>query len=268
MAVAGHLAGCPECTEEFTRLRRATPILRDVIASEPSPDLRERTLAFVAAVGRPRGGAVAMSSTDAGTLAGHGPSRESSVDGPAELVAVGSGTTRPRESRRAGRIPTAWLAAAAALVIVTSGVTAFGVSILRADADRQQAREVEGLAAVSSWTLRIEAVPDAKRVVLAGSNPGGSPGIGSLVFSPTTREVVVVASGLSDPGPDREYRCWVEIDGARQRLGPMYYGSELAYWVGDVDVLAAVKPGAKFGINLVDTSGPSRASPTILSGTL
>jgi len=31
-ALAGHLAGCPDCTEEFSRLRRTAAILRDVSA--------------------------------------------------------------------------------------------------------------------------------------------------------------------------------------------------------------------------------------------
>src|SRR5437667_1044378 len=56
-ALAGHLAACPECTEEFDRLRRSATVLRAVIATQPPDDLKERTLAFVAAVGRPRGAA-------------------------------------------------------------------------------------------------------------------------------------------------------------------------------------------------------------------
>ena len=147
-------------------------------------------------------------------------------------------------------------------------MTAYAVSTVRTDADEQQAGEVAGLAAVTSWTLRLDAQPDAMRVILADSKPGGSPGIGSLIFSPTTREVVVVASGLSNPGANQEYRCWVEINGARQRLGRMYFGADLAYWVGDVDVLATVKPGATFGISLVDIGGSGPATPPILSGTL
>src|SRR4051794_6096886 len=53
-ALAGHLAGCEECTEEFARLRRSSRVLRDVIATQPPADLRDRTLALIAAVGRDR----------------------------------------------------------------------------------------------------------------------------------------------------------------------------------------------------------------------
>jgi hypothetical protein len=263
-ALAGHLAGCPECTEEFTRLRRATTVIRDVIASQPSADLKERTLALVAAVGRSRGGSLGALAT---------PSAEAPVpvatsDASGEPAAAGPPVPASRESRRPGRLPSAWLAAAAAIVIVTSGVTAYTISALHNDADQQQAGELSGLAAVTSWTLRLEAQPDAMRVVLVDSKPGGSPGIGSLIFSPTSREVVVVASGLTDPGSNQEYRCWVEINGTRQGLGRMYYGSDLAYWVGSVDALAAMKPGATFGISVADTRGSNVPDPAILSGTL
>ena len=56
-ALAGHLAGCPDCSEEFSRLRVSATVLRDVIATQPPAELRARTLAFVAAVGRPRAAA-------------------------------------------------------------------------------------------------------------------------------------------------------------------------------------------------------------------
>ena len=54
-ALAGHLAGCPECAAEAERLRRSAPLIRDVVLESPPPGLRERTLALVREVGRPRG---------------------------------------------------------------------------------------------------------------------------------------------------------------------------------------------------------------------
>ena len=54
-AVVGHLAGCDGCAEEFRRLTRAEPLLRDLVRTTPPEDLRERTLAFVRDHGRPRG---------------------------------------------------------------------------------------------------------------------------------------------------------------------------------------------------------------------
>ena len=53
-AIAGHLAGCEACTTELERLRRAVPLLRDVVRTTPPADLRERTLALVRERGLPR----------------------------------------------------------------------------------------------------------------------------------------------------------------------------------------------------------------------
>src|SRR5919106_4988025 len=53
--VVGHLAGCDRCEEEFRRLSRAAPLLRDFIRTTPPADLRARTLDYVRAHGRDRG---------------------------------------------------------------------------------------------------------------------------------------------------------------------------------------------------------------------
>src|SRR3954471_24352589 len=58
-AVAGHLAGCPDCTAELARSRRTSAIAREVISSAPDPSLRGRTLAYVQAAGVSRGPATA-----------------------------------------------------------------------------------------------------------------------------------------------------------------------------------------------------------------
>src|SRR3954468_7964148 len=52
--VAGHLAGCGECTAELERLRRSVGVIRPAVRAVPPPELRQRTLDYVAAVGRPR----------------------------------------------------------------------------------------------------------------------------------------------------------------------------------------------------------------------
>src|SRR5690242_10143713 len=54
--VAGHLAGCPECGLELERLRRTVGAIRPAVRAVPPPELRQRTLDYVAALGRPRGG--------------------------------------------------------------------------------------------------------------------------------------------------------------------------------------------------------------------
>ena len=39
-AVAGHLAGCPACTDELGRLQRSAALLRDDVRAMPPADLR------------------------------------------------------------------------------------------------------------------------------------------------------------------------------------------------------------------------------------
>ena len=60
-AVAGHLAGCAACTAELARIRRTAAVAREVVRTQPDPELRERTLAFVRAEGVPRGAGGARS---------------------------------------------------------------------------------------------------------------------------------------------------------------------------------------------------------------
>jgi len=68
-ALAGHLAGCPECSAELERLRRASAVIRDAVRTAAPPELRERTLAFVAAVGRDRSGPeLAAATAEAGAV--------------------------------------------------------------------------------------------------------------------------------------------------------------------------------------------------------
>jgi len=294
-ALAGHLAGCEACTQEFSRLRDSAVMLHGVISTLPPPDLRERTLALVAAVGRPRGAAAASAGgapTAAAASAAPIPHLKL-VDAPAAAPATVAATTAPspvpaaagaplpaatapsllsadRQSRRTSRAPRiAWLAAAAALVIATAGVTGYAVNAANATQFRQASAELEGLTEVAMWTVRLDSQPDVHRVVLtAGATSGIGPQIGTLVFSPKTTDLVVVADGLPDPPAGQEYRCWVEIAGARQRLGRMYSSGSLSYWVGDATVLSSVPAGSVFGVSLADATSAGSGSPAILSGTL
>lgn len=258
-ALAGHLAGCAACTEEFSRVRQSAAVLRDVIATQPSKELRARTLSLVAAVGRPRGGPADVPAPGAATAASGEVPLARVVEVPAE---------RGRQSRGRGRPSIALLAAAAALVIVTAGATGFVVSASKDNVARQASLELEGLTEVAQWTARLDAQPDVQRVLLATQPAAAGGVVGSLVFSPSTHQLVVVADGLTEPQKGHEYRCWVEIGGSRQRLGRMYQSGALAYWVGDATVLANVPAGSRFGVSLVDVAGSGGAAPTVLSGTL
>jgi hypothetical protein len=110
------------------------------------------------------------------------------------------------------------------------------------------------LQATTEATLRLEAQPDTRRIALvATSAAAGSEG--TLLFSPSTGELVMVASGLADLAPGQEYGCWVEVGGERTRIGKMYAGGDLQSWAGPVDTLADLPPDAVFGVSLVPADG-------------
>ncbi|MEO5941162.1 MAG: hypothetical protein ABIZ72_09220, partial [Candidatus Limnocylindrales bacterium] len=114
-------------------------------------------------------------------------------------------------------------------------------------------------------TLRVDSQPDVTRVALAsGPNGGGPTAAGTLIFSPGSSELVVVANGLTPPAAGREYRCWVEIDGARAPIGKMFFGGEIAYWVGKVPEVGGLSAGARFGVTLVDIAGGGRPNEDVL----
>jgi len=239
--VASHLAGCPDCTDELERLHRSVGIIRPTVRAVPPPDLRERTLRYVAAVGRPRGAAAGAS--DAATR--HEPGR------PALGIAP---------LRRAPRL--AMLAGlAAALVLAVTG-TALIVNGGRDTQIRGQAAEIEALGDVARWTVRIDAQPDAQRIRLASTT--GASTNGTLVYSPSSTELAVIADELAQPPAGHEYRCWVDVGGRRTPIGKMFFGGDLAYWVGPVPALAGVAPGARFGVSLVDLAASDQPGQPVL----
>lgn len=262
-ALAGHLAGCADCTAEMTHLREVAGIVRGVVRTTPPPDLRERTLALVREVGRERGGRPAAAGAGAGI----------SAAGVAALPAsrrLGQPIASDRRGSRRGVSALPLLAVAAALVIavLATGLVVSAqkdAAIARLDAAIQkQAEAVNDLGTVTAWVLRVDGRPDAHRVDLA-SAAGGTP-TGTLVFSPSSRELVVVASGLSEPPAGREYRCWLQAGGQRQPVGKMFFGGGMSYWVGKVDAVAGLGSGVQFGVSLVDLAAPSAPGDAVLTG--
>ena len=73
-----------------------------------------------------------------------------------------------------------------------------------------------------------------------------------------------MADQLAPPPAGREYRCWLEVDGTRMSIGKMYFGGDLAYWVGDVAGLAGLGPDARFGVSLVELTGREPAEPVLV----
>jgi hypothetical protein len=129
-----------------------------------------------------------------------------------------------------------------------------------------QDRAIAGLEAVTSATLAITAEPDAERVALASTD--GSSTAGSLLFSPSTTELVVVADGLDQPPEGQEYRCWLLLDGTRRDVGRMFFADELAFWVGDTPEVATVEPGTTFGVSLTQVDAPSLDGDPVIVGEL
>jgi hypothetical protein len=249
--VAGHLAGCADCAEELERLRRSVGMIRPTVRAVPPPELKERTLAYVAALGRPRGAA-----------AGVAPAQPS----PAPLLVPRTTAPTPvagayRERSQVSRL--AWSASLAAAVIVAVTGTALLVSANQASTSKALFAEVDALGDVARWTLRVDSQQDVRRVELASMT--GTPASGSLVFSPTSMELVVVAEHLTPAAADQEYRCWVEVEGKRSSIGKMFFGGELAYWVGDVKLLAGLPSNARFGVSLVDLGTPGAAGVPVLA---
>jgi hypothetical protein len=246
-AVAGHLAGCAECTLELDRLRRLGAVVRDTVATTPSPDLRDRTLAYVRQHGVPRGPAVAAGAVPA------------ALPRLAPQTAIAVGPTRDR-----GRSVAAWIGAVAAAVVLSVVATTAIIGSRVDDRLAAQDAAIEDLASVTTATLHVTAEPDVARVGLA--SPSGAATSGTLVFSPSTTELVVVADGLTEPASGMEYRCWVDVDGDRQGIGKMFFGGGLAYWVGPSPAVAGLDGGATFGVSLVSTDGGTVAPEPVLTG--
>jgi len=245
-AIAGHLAGCEACAAELERLHRSVPLLRDVVRTIPPPELRERTLAFVRDHGVARGAEAQVREA-----------REAREDREAPPP-----SPTPIHRSRPAVLP--WVAAIAAAVVVSVAATSLLVGG-RIDAQlADQQRAIAGLQAVTAATLEITGAPDAERVTLTAAD--GSAIAGSLLYSPTTTRLVVVATGLTPPAAGREFRCWVLVDGARQPVGRMFFAGDLAFWVGDTPAVATLGDGVTFGVSLAEVGGSSLDAEPVIVG--
>ena len=251
-ALAGHLAGCSSCAAEVEVLGRVSTTLRSVIRELPRPELRSRTLAYVAATGRPRGAAMSVATTgrDASAKPGAGAAPPSPADeGTAALARSGAAPQRSW-----------WPAIAAAAVLVAAlGLVGWRATDAALDAERHRS---EGLATVAQAAFRVGSQPDAQRVALTGTSGTGQEK-GELSFSIASSELVVVADGLPTPPDGMEYRCWVERDGVRARIGRMYEGGGLSYWSGRSEKVASLVPGARFGVSLEPYDGGGSGEPVL-----
>ena len=176
-------------------------------------------------------------------------------------VAAVSAPNRPSRGQVIG-----WFGAIAAAVVLSVVATTFLIGS-RVDAQlAAQNATVEALEKLTTATIDVTGEPDAQHVALAGvTDPKLD---GSLVFSPATTELVVVSYGLTNPPAGQEYRCWVEVNGQRERVGKMFFSNDLAYWAGDVPAVSGLSGAATFGVSLVDASGQSIQTDPVLTGHL
>jgi Anti-sigma-K factor rskA len=247
-SIAAHLAGCPSCTEELDRLRRASILIGDAVRTTPPPELRERTLTLVRAVGRDRTPAPAIAVA---------PAAVGASGTPVAPVAAGPiARTGPR---------LAWVAAIAAAVVFAVAATALVLDRQSADRFASVEQEVAGLSRVTAATVALSGEPDVAQVRLEGTDDDW----GRLIYSPAKGELAVVASGLTEPESGREYRCWVVVDGERIPVGKMFFGGDLAYWAGPVEAITDLPADATFGVSLVDAaSGSDVGEPPVLEGAI
>jgi hypothetical protein len=251
--IAGHLAGCAECLEELARLRRVETLLRPLVASAPDPALRERTLAFVRAVGVPRSAhedAPSPATSEPAPADAHVPSGDAGPSARPVLIGARRRAAAPR-----------WLATVAAALVV--GVLG-GTLLAGGGSPAGNADPATALAAVTRETAALLGAGDAREVALRDQAGAAA---GTLILSPSAGRIVVTAAGLPAPPKDGEYRCWVEVDGNRSVLGSMWRAGDVAWWSGDVALPAVLPPGVVYGISLV-TEGSSAPGTVMLTGGL
>jgi anti-sigma factor RsiW len=246
-AVAGHLAGCPECSAELERLRRSSAVIREVVSTMAPPELRERTLSLVAAVGR-----------DRSVGATGGPVRVVGAPATRSTEPVSIDAARTRRAGGVGRLGV-WVAAIAAVLVV--GVVATQLLVIGPRDERiaAQNEDVNALAKAAAWSLSIQGASDAQRVALA-STTGDDAMTGTIVYSPKTTHLVVLAQGLEKPPAGMEYRCWVESGGVRTPIGQMFFAGDVAYWVGEAPAIETVGGEVTFGVSLSPTGEPTNVS--------
>ncbi len=263
--VVGHVAGCPSCLEEMARLRRADALLRPILAAEPDPALRERTLAFVRAVGVARTGQPALvedaaaaepaSASEPATAAAPssaGPSPAAELEPTPGPVITGAG--RPWRRRMVG-IP-AWAATLAAALVVglVGGALLVGGGVNRGDA---------AFETVALETAQLYAAGDTREMVLVDA--AGTPA-GTLVLSASAGRLLVTATGLAEPARGDEYRCWVAVGDARTTIGTMQWADGVGWWAGDAAIPADLPPGVSYGVSLVAEGSPGPGT-VLLTGT-
>ena len=215
----------------------------------PPPELRERTLATVAAIGVPRRDAAGAPRRNVRPPRTPPPPRSDNDD-----------------ARLDRRLIAGWVATIAAAVILSVVSTVLIVESRESDRLAAESTSLAALGDATIAALSIAAQPDATLVTLSGTNDPQRDG--RLSFSPSTTQLVLVAKGLAQPSPGQEYRAWVEIGGQRQRLGRLTFDDGVAYWSGAAPAVAGLQGSARFGVSLVDAAATGGTPPAVMLGEL
>jgi len=259
-AVAGHLAGCDSCQVQLIAIRRTAVLARRVIEAEPDPELKERTLAFIREVGRDRSGGAAAGAASVSPAAA---SQAPEAPLPPNVVPMDR-PTAPHVPDRPARVRR-WVAVSAMAAAVVLAVAAgFAGGTVLGPGNQSVQQEVAVHRETTQGTIRVSAQPDAQKVALVATDTAPPGAEGTVLFSGTSGELVMVATGLSAPPAGMEYGCWIQTNGERRRIGKMYPGGELHAWVGDVDGLGNLPAGSVFGVSLSPIGGG--AGQVLLTG--
>jgi hypothetical protein len=246
-ALREHLATCDVCRHDLGRWRATIDALEDALAA-PDPfhgaapadpaGLRAATIGRVERAGAERPAALRTGLARAGA------------------AAPVAGRSRPRLHglQLAGM-------AAAVVLLVAGGLAVRNLSAERDDAIAEAARTSEVAADVDEVLLD----PAAKVVTLASSSQAGA---GTLLWGPTSHQIVVLSRSLQPPPAGQVYSCWFEDGGHRDVIGRMWFNGTVAYWGGSLDAWNWGDPsGLVFGISL-EPKGAEPIGAPVLTGRL
>lgn len=243
-----HLAGCAECRAEVDALDLTGLLLAAGAPDDlPAPPAaRARILAAVHETGRPRPVPVTATSPP--------PVAASLVAAPGAAAPPIAAPAAPRWRLPRLALP---LAAGAMAVLLVAG--ALLVADLAGQRDRTQ-RQVAAVVEVVTATGQILATPDHASLALAA--PDGARG-GTVLYSPSSEQLVVWGRGLDEPASNERYDCYVIHGQQTIPVGYMHQAGDLAYWVG------SAPPGTTLGTpgdRFVVISNEAGSEPA-LSGT-
>jgi hypothetical protein len=228
-----HLAGCAECRAEVDALDMTGLLLATGAPDDlPAPaDARARILATVKETGRPR-------------------------PVPATVVATPPIAAPAAPRWRLPRLALPFAAGAMAVLLIAGALL---VADLAAQRDRTQ-RQVAAVVEVVAATGQILANPDHASLALSG--PDGARG-GTVLYSPSSEQLVVWGRGLDETAPGERYDCYVIHGDQTIPVGYMRQAGDLAYWVGSAPPGTSLgSPGDRF----VVISNEAGSEPA-LSGT-